>query len=412
MPYSRRDFLETGLAAATGVAAGEPLAEPASTAQSSPTTELLTDPKFNSPDGHQLATDAIHLGQEAGFSVTPIYQGKNSQHGRYQRPSFNPTIWSLEAKIKGLEGGAEAATGPCGMSIIAHTYLAHARSGDRIVAHRCNYDAVMTLLRDKLPRFGIEVELIDMNDPDNLRVALKKKKTKIVHFEPYVNPTMEVLPALELIKLAAEHGAMTVVDNTWLTPIMFQPLRHGADIVVHSATKYIGGHGSAMGGVVCGRDAERVKEIRRASIPFGGLLRPFDAFLLDQGIKTLDLRVVRHTASAIEVARWLEAHPKVARVRYGGLESWARRQHQGTVYTRGFGGLLGVEWKEGRTHGGFDGKLKLCKPWGSLGDVVTLVQQRKPEPDRGIPARYTRIAVGLEDPRDIIADFQQALERV
>lgn len=404
------------MAAAAGTAAGSAsAAQPgdiSSTPADPPTPESLIDPKFSSPDGHQLATDAIHLGQEAGFSVTPIYQGKNSQHGRYQRPSFNPTIWSLEAKIKGLEGGAEAATGPCGMSIIAHTYLAHVKAGDRVVVHRCNYDAVMTLLRDKLPRFGVEVELIDMNDPENLRTALKKKKTKIVHFEPYVNPTLEVLPALELIKLAAEHGAMTVVDNTWLTPIMFQPLRHGADLVVHSATKYIGGHGSAMGGVVSGRDVERVKEIRRASIPFGGLLRPFDAFLLDQGIKTLDLRIARHTVSAMEVAHWLEAQPKVARVRYGGLESWAKRQHQGAAYTRGYGGLLGVEWKEGRTHGGFDGKLKLCKPWGSLGDVVTLVQQRKPEADRGIPARYTRIAVGLEDPRDIIADFQQALEQV
>jgi methionine-gamma-lyase len=220
---------------------------------------------------------------------------------------------------------------------------------------------------------------------------------------------MEVLPVLELIKVAAEHGAMTVIDNTWLTPILFQPLRHGADIVVHSATKYIGGHGSAMGGVASGRNEEQVKEIRRASIPFGGLLRPFDAFLLDQGIKTLELRVARHTASAIEVARWLEAHPKVARVRYGGLESWAKRQHHGERYTRAFAGLLGIEWKDARTHGGFDRKLKMCKPWGSLGDVVTLVQQRQPEPDRGIPPRYTRIAVGLEDPRDIIADFEQAL---
>jgi len=407
---SRRDFLESGLAAAAAGAAGNVSGDELVTPQSSPTPrESLIDPAFVSPDGRQLASAAIHLGQEPGFSVTPIYQGKNSQHGRYQRPSFNPTIWSLEAKIKGLEGGAEAATGPCGMSIIAHTYLAHVKAGDRVVAHRCNYDAVMTLLREKLPRFGVEVELIDMNDPDNLRAALKKKKTEIVHFEPYVNPTMEVLPALELIQLASEQGAMTVIDNTWLTPILFQPLRHGADIVLHSATKYIGGHGSAMGGVACGRDAERIKEIRRASIPFGGVLRPFDAFLLDQGIKTLDLRIARHTESALQVARWLQSHPKVARVRYGGLESWASRQRQGKPYTRGFAGLLGVEWKDGRTHGAFDGKLKMCKPWGSLGDVVTLVQQRKAEPDRGIPARYTRIAVGLEDPRDIIADFEQAL---
>lgn len=407
---SRREFLESGLAAAAAGSADNAAGDETPTPRTpAPLPTSLIDPAFVSPDGRQLASDAIHLGQEPGFSVTPIYQGKNSQHGRYQRPSLNPTISSLEAKINGLEGGAEAATGPCGMSVIAHTYLAHVKAGDRVVAHRCNYDAVMTLLREKLPRFGVEVELIDMNDPDNLRASLRKKKTRIVHFEPYVNPTAEVLPALELIRVASEHGAMTVIDNTWLSPVLFQPLRHGADVVIHSATKYIGGHGSAMGGVACGRDMEHIREIRRASIPFGGLLRPFDAFLLDQGIKTLELRVARHTESAMTVAHWLEAHPKVARVRYGGLESWAKRQFQGKPYTRAFAGLLGVEWKDERTHGAFDGKLRMCKPWGSLGDVVTLAQQRKAEPDRGIPARYTRIAVGLEDPRDIIADCEQAL---
>ncbi|MCE9545131.1 MAG: PLP-dependent transferase, partial [Planctomycetia bacterium] len=357
MSVSRRKFLEKGLAAAAAASAAavsgadaamaDTPSTPASDAAKPSDSAALFDPKFTSPAGHALATDAIHAGEETGFSVTPIYQGKNYK-GRYQRPSFNPTIWALEAKLKALEGGTETATAPCGMAIIAQTYLALAKSGDRIVAHRCNYDGVMDLLRDRLPRFGIEVDLIDMNDPQRLRDALKKKKTRFVHFEPYVNPTMEVLPALELIQIAAEHGAKSVVDNTWLTPVLFQPLRHGADLVIHSATKYIGGHGSAMGGVVCGRDSNLVKEIRRASIPFGALLRPFDAFLLDQGFKTLPLRVERHTASATIIAKWLAEHPKVARVRYGGLKSWADQQHS-PAYTRGYAGMIGIEWKDAKT---------------------------------------------------------------
>jgi len=188
---------------------------------------------------------------------------------------------------------------------------------------------------------------------------------------------------------------------------LFQPLRYGADIVIHSATKYLGGHGSAMGGIACGT-MRHVAAIRETINAMGGILRPFDAFLLTQGVKTLALRMRQHTASALEVARFLEAHPKVARVRYGGLPSWSGHDVAAT-YLRGCGGMMGVEWRDDATHAAFAGRLQLCKPWVSLGDVVTLVSKRTPERDREIPPRYTRISVGLEDPGDIIADFAQAL---
>jgi len=401
---NKREFLKTATllgAAAAGpsILAAQPVATP------DPTIELM-DPKFVSANARGFMSDAIHLGEEAGFSVTPIYQAKNVRGG-YQRPPNNSTVGAFETKIKSLEGGEFAVSAPCGMSIITQTLLTFLSKGDRLVVHRCVYDNVMKLLREHLPRFGVEVEFVDMNDVANLRAALKAKKTKLVYFEPYVNPTCEVLDAPALIRVAKEAGALCIVDNTWLTPYLFQPLRHGADLVLHSATKYLGGHGSAMGGVVCG-SKELVSRIQQTIGVMGGIIRPFDAFLLTQGVKTLRLRVKEHTASALETAKFLESHPKVARVRYGGLPSWDGHK-TGATYLRGCGGMMGVEWKDAATHNSFSTRLKLCKPWVSLGDVVTLVSRRAPEPDRAIPERYTRISIGLEDTADIIADFKQAL---
>jgi methionine-gamma-lyase len=265
----------------------------------------------------------------------------------------------------------------------------------------------MILLSTYLPRLGIEVKFVDMNDVANVRAALREKKTAVVYFEPYVNPTCEVLDAPSIIAEAKTAGALCVVDNTWLTPYLFQPLRCGADLVLHSATKYLGGHGSAMGGVVSG-NKELVTKIEQTIGVMGGILRPFDAFLVTQGLKTLRMRMNQHTTSAIAVSQFLQSHPKVARVRYGGLQNWNGDKNAAS-YLRGYGGMLGVEWKDAATHDSFSVRLKLCKPWVSLGDVVTLICRRDAEPNRGIPPRYTRVSVGLEDTADIIADFRQAL---
>jgi len=407
---SKRDFLKA--AAMLGATAATPTllsaqendaARPA--AGSSDGSELI-DPKFASVNAHGFMSDAIHLGEESGFSVTPIYQAKNVK-GAYQRPPLNPTVDAFEVKMKSLEGGECAVSAPCGMSIITQIFLTFLSAGDRIVVHRCVYDNVMNLLRDHLPRFGVEVRFVDMNDVANVRAALQEKRTKLVHFEPYVNPTCEVLNAPAIIGVAKEAGALCSVDNTWLSPYLFQPLRHGADLVLHSATKYLGGHGSAMGGVVSG-SKDLVTSIEKTIGVMGGIIRPFDAFLLTQGLKTLRLRMKEHTASALKVARFLESHPKVARVRYGGLPSWDGHT-TGSSYLRGFGGMMGVQWRDAKTHNTFGNRLKMCKPWVSLGDVVTLVSKREPEPARGIPERFTRISIGLEDAADIIADFRQAL---
>jgi methionine-gamma-lyase len=401
MAISRRAFLGQAAAIPAIGAVGETDASGTAEPQA-----LDVDPTFQSAFGHDITTDAVHAGEEEGFSVTPIYPGKNYKGG-YQRPPHNPTVGAFEVKLKSLEGAEFAVSAPCGMSIITQTHLTFLSAGDRLVTHRCVYDNVMNFFRHYLPRFGVEVVFIDMNDLDQLRKALQKPP-KIVHWEPYVNPTMEVLDSPEIIRLAKEAGAMTVVDNTWLTPYLFQPIRRGADLVVHSATKYISGHGSAMGGVVAGSKSV-VQKIESTIGVMGGILRPFDAFLLDQGLKTLPLRMRRHSQTAKKVAKFLEGHPRVQCVRYGGLPSWPGNKI-GKTYLSAFGGMIGVEWKDDATHQQFPKRLKLCKPWASLGDVVTLVQHRSEDSGRGIPKRYTRISIGLEDAGDIIADFKQALE--
>ncbi len=398
-----------------GVAAAAPVGMVASAAPEDvtvsstvpPATDLL-DEKFTSASGRHFGSQIIHHGEQKGFQVTPISQDKASPG--YQRPGnlSNPTVAALLRKVMEMDGTEAAAGGPCGMGIISQTYMALLKPGDRVVAHRCNYDWVMTLFRDYLPGWNIEVEFVDMTDPANLAKALRAKPAKIVHWEPYVNPNMEVLDTTALMKIAKQAGATVIVDNTWLTPYLLQPSRVGADLVIHSVTKYIGGHGNAMGGVVTGKKA-LVGKIVSAQNWFGGLLRPMDAFLVTQGVKTLPLRMRQHSRSAQMIAEFLESHPAVARVRYGGLPAWNRHAQSGSI--KGYGGMLGVEWKKDAVHKTLGRYVKLIINQTSLGDPVTRIMARSEEPDRGIPARYTRVSIGLEEPEDLIADFKQAIER-
>ena len=383
-------------------------AEDTPPAVTSPRAVDLVDEHFASASGRHFGSQVIHHGEQKGFQVTPISQDKAAPG--YQRPGNlnNPTVAALLRKVMEMEGTEAAAGGPCGMGIISQAYMALLRPGDRVVAHQCNYDWVMTLFRDYLPSWGIEVEFVDMNNPDNLAKSLRAKPAKIVHWEPYVNPTMEVLDTPALIKIAKQAGAMVIVDNTWLTPYLLQPFRVGADLVIHSITKYMGGHGNAMGGVVSGKKA-LVGKIVKAQNWFGGLLRPMDAFLVTQGVKTLPLRMRQHSRSAQMIAEFLQSHPAVARVRYGSLPAWNRHAESGSI--KGYGGMLGVEWKKDVVHKNLGRHVKLIINQTSLGDPVTRIMARKEEPDRGIPARYTRVSIGLEEPEDLIADFKQAIER-
>jgi len=408
---NKRDFLKT--TALLGTAAVVPATSPAADVDAPapatipPATDLV-DEHFASESGRSFGSQVIHHGEEKGFQVTPISQDK--ARPSYQRPGNlkNPTVAALLRKMMEMEGAEGAIAGPCGMGIISQTYMALLRPGDRVVAHRCNYDWVMTLFRDYLPSWGIKVEFVDFTNPENLAKALKAKPAKIVHWEPYVNPTMEVLDTAALIKIAKDAGAKVIVDNTWLTPYLLQPLRLGVDLAIHSVTKYIGGHGNAMGGVVAG-DSDLVNKIERAQNWLGGLMRPMDAFLVTQGVKTLPLRMRQHCQNAQMVAEFLESHPAVARVRYGGLPSWNPQAAGGTP--KSFGGMVGIEWKESAVHEKVGKHTKLIINATSLGDPVTRITPRKEEKPRGIPKRYSRLSIGLEEPEDLIADFKQAIAK-
>jgi len=296
-------------AAPAGAAAAVAAEDAPAPAAIAPVADLV-DEHFASASGRHFGSQIIHHGEQPGYQVTPISQDKAAP--TYQRPGnlSNPTVAALLRKVMEMEGTEAAAGGPCGMGIISQTYLALLRPGDRLVAHRCNYDWVMTLFRDYLPSWGVEVAFVDMTDPENLAKSLRVKPAKIVHWEPYVNPTMEVLDTPALIQIAKQAGATVILDNTWLTPYLLQPFRLGADLVIHSVTKYMGGHGNAMGGVVSGRK-ELVAKIERAQNWLGGLLRPMEAFLVTQGVKTLPLRMRQHCRSAQLVAEFRHAGRRV-----------------------------------------------------------------------------------------------------
>ncbi len=411
---NKREFLKRasllGAGAAVPAIATSPMvaSEDTATAEAIPPATDLVDENFESTSGRHFGSQAIHHGEQAGYQVTPISQDKAAPG--YQRPGNlrNPTVAALLHKTMEMEGAEAAVGGPCGMGIISQTYMALLKPGDRVVAHRCNYDWVMTLFRDYLPSWGVKVEFVDMNDPENLAKSLRAKPAKYVHFEPYVNQTMEVLDTPALIKIAKAAGATVILDNTWLTPYLLQPLRLDADLVIHSVTKYMGGHGNAMGGVVAGKKA-LVGKIERGQNFFGGLMRPMDAFLITQGVKTLPLRMQQHCRSAQIIAEFLQSHPAVARVRYGGLPAWNRHAESGSL--KGFGGMMGIEWKKDTVHRGLGRHVKLIINQTSLGDPVTRIMARNEEKDRGIPPRFTRVSIGLEEPEDLIADFKQAIER-
>lgn len=407
---TKRDFLKTS--ALLGTAAVVPATIEGEENESPLVTGALSsdlvDERFESESGHHFGSQVIHHGEQSGFQVTPISQDKAAPG--YQRPGNmrNPTVATLLRKVVEMEGAQAAVGGPCGMSIISQTYMALLNPGDRVVAHRCNYDWVMTFFREYLPNWGVEVEFVDMTEPENLVNALKRQTARFVHFEPYVNPNMEVLDSGSLIGIAKDAGSTVIVDNTWLTPYLLQPGRMGADLVIHSVTKYMGGHGNAMGGVVSGKE-DLVERIGRAQNWLGGLLRPMDAFQVTQGMKTLPLRMNQHCRSAQMVAEFLHSHPAVSRVRYGGLDAWNSDLH--SLGVKGFGGMLGVEWRDDVVHQQLGRNTKLILNATSLGDPVTRVVQRKEEPLRGIPPRFTRVSIGLEEPEDLIADFKQAIER-
>jgi len=362
----------------------------------------------NASAAHGFGTNAVHAGRPDDASSTPIYMTATTA-GQYTRGD-NPTITAMEASIAALEGGGRAIATACGSSAVAQALLPLLKTGDRVVSHRCVYDWTEHFIYQDLAAFGIESLRLDLRDLDALRAAVEQE-TRIVYLEPVANPSLDVIDVKAVTEIAHDAGALVVADNTFLTPYLFRPLEAGVDVVVHSATKYFSGHGDTLAGVIIADDEDLAEKIYLGRTTYGGIISPFNAFLVLRGISTLHVRMDRHCANARQVAEFLRGHPEVVEVRYPGLPGDPGHR-LAAAQMPAFGGMLGFQIDGGDERvDAFAAALKVCKPWVSLGDVKTLVYVRRRQDQRGIPEGYARLSVGLEDVDDIIADLDQALTR-
>ncbi|HZJ08437.1 MAG TPA: cystathionine gamma-synthase family protein, partial [Trueperaceae bacterium] len=332
----------------------------------------------------------------------------------------NPTVAVFEEKIRALEGAERATSFASGMAAIASTLYALLRPGKRVVTIKDTYGGTNRIFLDYLPAFGIDVTMCETHDEDAILAEIAKG-CDLVYLETPTNPTCKVLDIERLAAAGHEHGAVVVVDNTFATPINQLPLTLGADLVIHSATKYLGGHADALGGTLCGGE-ELVEKVFNHREVHGGVLHPEAAYLLLRGLKTLQLRVERQNASAQIVAEALDKHQAVGRVYYPGLPSHPNHDVAARQMS-GFGGMLSFELK-----GGFEAVkralplLRFAHRAANLGAVETVVAPPRTgshveltEAERaslGIPEALVRYSVGIEDPTDLLADLEQALAAV
>ena len=352
-------------------------------------------------DKHRFITNAVHAGESKVSSSSPIFLGATTD-ARYLR-SGNPTLDAFEEKVRALENGKRAISTACGMAAISQTLLALLRPGDRLVCNNGVYFWATELIYTVLPQFGIEVVAVDMTDHDALATALQTKTT-VVYFEPLVNPTCTILDAPTIIAAAKAVGATVVVDNTFLSPVLLNPLQIGADVVIHSATKFLSGHGDALAGIAITHDEDLGEKIRLMRSTMGGILSPLNGFLLLRGIKTLSMRMERHCKNAQIVAENLAAQPNILRVQYPGLPT-AQGHEIAKTQWEGFGAMMNFEFVDDASFARFFERVDLIKPWVSLGDAGTLAVGG--ENFGGV--KSVRMAVGLEDIDDIIEDLNQAL---
>jgi len=385
-------------------------------------------------------TRAIHAGQKpdptTGAHVTPIYQTSTfvfkdvdqgarrfagEEAGYIYTRLGNPTQTELEEKMASLEGAEAAIATASGMAAISTTLLTLLKSGDHIVAADTLYGCTHSLISELLPKYGVEVTLVDPADLSKVEAAMKSN-TKVVYVETPANPTLKLVDLRAVAEIAHKFGAKLVVDNTFMSPYLQRPLELGADVVVHSATKYIGGHGDVVAGIIVG-PADLLATMKVPYLKdFGGIIDPFNAWLLLRGLKTLGLRMERHSYNAQKVAEYLESHPMIERVYYPGLKS--HPQHElAKKQMYGFGGMICFEVKGGLEAGKvLMNSLKVITLAVSLGCVDSLIEHpasmthspvpREERLKAGITDGLVRLSVGIEDVEDIIADLEQGLAKV
>ena len=374
-----------------------------------------------------LATTSVHGGHEdrvPGTSVVPpiiqssTFYWATPDDGEllYSRFGNNPNQNLVGAKVAAIEGTEAGVALGSGMAAVAMTLLALTKAGDHIVAGSGLYGATHALLHQELPRRGVETTFVDP-DMGEWEKALRPD-TRLLYIEIPVNPTLRILDPRPIIALAKEKGVLVVCDATFSSPVNFRAADLGIDVVVQSATKYLGGHSDIIAGVVTG-PSEVINEVTKMSRLYGPSLDPHAAWLLDRGIRTLDVRLQRHNENAMAVARFFESRSEVERVLYPGLESHPDHEIAQEIMN-GFGGMVSIVLKGGgEAADNFMEHLQvgMCAP--SLGGVETLVSQPRftshasLTPDvrkaQGIPDGFVRLSIGLEAAEDLIADFEQAL---
>ncbi|HMM21291.1 MAG TPA: methionine gamma-lyase [Selenomonadales bacterium] len=386
-------------------------------------------------------TQLVHAGQYpdplTGALSTPIYQTstfvfETAEQGgarfALEEPGYiytrlgNPTQQQLEDKVAILERGEAALAVASGMTAIAAPLWTLCQSGDHIVATDAIYGCTFALLSHSMPKFGIDVTFVDGTNPENFAKAMRKN-TKVVLVETPANPTLSLVDLEAVAKIAHAHGAKLMVDNTFMSPYCQRPLELGADIVAHSATKYLNGHGDVIAGIVVGKQ-DFIDQVRLVGVKdiTGGCISPFNAWLILRGIKTLGVRMDRHCANAMEVARWLEKQPKVEKIFFPGLSSHPQHALAKKQMSQ-FGAMIAFEVKGGVEAGRkIMNSVDLCSLAVSLGDTETLIQHpasmthspvpREERLKAGITDGLIRLSVGLEDPADIIADLEQAMAHI
>lgn len=386
-----------------------------------------------------FSTRAIHYGYDAqdhhGALVPPIYLSATfafptaeygagcfagEESGHFYTRISNPTLALLESRMATLESGEAAVAFSSGMGAIAATFWTLLRPGDEVIVSQTLYGCTFSLLHHGIGQFGVKVRHVDLSDLDALRAALSPA-TRMIYCETPANPNLQLIDIAAVAKIAHQQPNITVViDNTYCTPYLQRPLEMGADVVVHSATKYLSGHGDITAGIAVSRHdlAQRIR-LQGLKDLTGAVLSPQDAFLLMRGIKTLALRMDRHCSNAQAVAEALQAHPAVASVTYPGLRSFPQYELAARQMKLS-GGMIAFELKGGIATGKrFMNALKLFSRAVSLGDAESLAQHPAsmthstytPEEraQHGIAEGLVRLSVGLEDIADLLADIQQAL---
>lgn len=382
---------------------------------------------------------AIHAGHDhndLGSHISPIYQVSTfkfedaAQGGRifagteagyrYTRLG-NPNYTELQVKMAALEGGEAALVTSSGMSAIATALMTFLKAGDRVVASDTLYGGTFKLMHDMFPQYGIEVCLVDATEPEALRTAMTAN-TKVLYLETPANPTMKLVDIKACSAIGHEFSAVVMVDNTFMTPYLQRPIELGADVSIHSATKYICGHGDVVAGIIVG-SRELIAKMKSPHLDnFGGTTSPFDAWLLVRGLKTLGLRMDRHCTNAMAVAEYLNNHPAVETVYFPGLSDFPQRALAQAQMDQ-FGGMLAFELKGGAKAGeSMMNAVKMHTLAVSLGCVDSMIQHpasmthacipREERLKSGITDGLVRLSVGIEELEDILADLEQALAQI